>query len=348
MPSETFFGFDLSDLGDDALGFEDFGTEELETEELEMTDLHLHFDGSIPLLTLQRIFERQQGVYYTIDELREIVEAPRQCPSLNEYLECFTPVLALLQTPDAIEEGIYDLHRALQRQRVDYAEIRFAPSLFTYGGFTQAEMTEAALFGRMHYMQEHEDVLETNFILCAMRGEGIKNMQDNFETVRVAAKFARAGVVALDLAGDEALYPTSNFIDVFELARKRGVPYTIHAGEAAGPKSVWEALEMGASRIGHGIRSLEDPNLMRELSRRQIPLELCPSSNLDTKVVQSLSNYPIRQFLAYEIPITINTDNMTVSHTTLQREYDILQEALGLTQEEIDQLKRNAYKARFA
>ena len=142
----------------------------------------------------------------------------------------------------------------------------------------------------------------------------------NRETVAVAAHFLGKGVCAVDLAGAEALYPTQEYQPLFAYAQSLGVPFTLHAGEAAGPESVWQALELGAARIGHGVRAGEDPRLVEELARRRVPLELCPTSNLQTKAVPDLARFPLKEYLAQGVAATVNTDNMTVSRTTLAQE----------------------------
>ena len=187
--------------------------------------------------------------------------------------------------------------------------------------------------------------LHAGLILCAMRGAD--NKEANLETVRVAAKYLGKGVVALDLAGAEALFPTRDFEDVFALARELEVPFTIHAGEADGPDSIRTALAFGARRIGHGVRALEDAALVKELAEKRIPLECCPTSNLNTKMFPDMAHYPIRALLEAGVRATVNTDNMTVSDTTESKEFAKLEQAIGLTAAEEKQLLLNAVDAIF-
>ena len=174
---------------------------------------------------------------------------------------------------------------------------------------------------------------------------GADNREENLQTVRTAAAFLGRGVAAADLAGAEALYPTADYEEVFALARELSLPFTIHAGEADGAESVEAAIRMGASRIGHGVRAGEDARLLEELRERRIPLEMCPSSNVQTKAVPSLLEHPILEFLRKGLTVTVNTDNMTVSDTTVEREFGLLREELGMTQEEHRQLLLNATDA---
>lgn len=197
---------------------------------------------------------------------------------------------------------------------------------------------EAAIKGLVQ-----EDAFEAKLILCCMRMEG--NEKENIETVEMAAKYLGRGVVAADLAGAEALFPASSFENVFKKAVELKVPFTIHAGEAAGAESIWQALRLGAGRIGHGVRCLEDESLVTYLREHEIPLEVCPTSNFQTKAVEG--EYPLKEMLDKGLCVTLNTDNMTVSDTTLEQEFRIAEEELGLSEDEIQRLKDNSKKAKF-
>ena len=310
-----------------------------------MIDLHLHFDGSLLPRTVLEL-AKEQGIALPSeepDELKFFLAAPPDCGSLNEYLEKFDLPLLVLQTREAIRKGMYTLASSLKEQGMLYAEIRFAPQLHTKKGLPQEQVVKAALQG----LQEAAagSFFKAKLILCCMRGAD--NREENLLTVRTAAAFLGRGVAALDLAGAEALYPTADYGEVFALAKELSVPFTIHAGEADGPESIRAALRMGASRIGHGVRAGEDPELLEELKERQIPLEMCPSSNVQTKAVPSLSEHPVLSYLRRGLLVTVNTDNMTVSDTTIEREFRLLKEELGMTPEERRQLLLNAADAAF-
>ena len=310
-----------------------------------MIDLHLHFDGSLLARTVLEL-AKEQGIALPSeepDELKLFLAAPADCGSLNEYLEKFDLPLLVLQTREAIRKGMYTLVSSLKEQGMLYAEIRFAPQLHTKKGLAQEQVVKAALQG----LQEAAagSFFKAKLILCCMRGAD--NREENLLTVRTAAAFLGRGVAALDLAGAEALYPTADYGEVFALAKELSVPFTIHAGEADGPESIRAALRMGASRIGHGVRAGEDPELLEELKERQIPLEMCPSSNVQTKAVPSLSEHPVLSYLRRGLLVTVNTDNMTVSDTTIEREFRLLKEELGMTPEERRQLLLNAADAAF-
>ena len=176
-----------------------------------------------------------------------------------------------------------------------------------------------------------------------MRGKGL--YEKNIKTIELAAKYLNKGVVLVDLAGAEGVFATAAFEDIFKKARELEVPFTIHAGEAAGAESVWKALEFGAVRIGHGIRSVEDKRLIEELAKRKIPLEICPTSNLQTRVYENLSEYPLREMMKNGVFITINTDDPSVEGTDIKREYNNLIKEFKLTRMEIKELLINAVKA---
>ena len=310
-----------------------------------MIDLHLHFDGSLLPRTVLELAQ-EQGILLPAkepDELKLFLTAPENCESLNEYLEKFDLPLKVLQTREAVRKAMYILVSPLKEQGMLYAEIRFAPQLHTKKGLTQERVVQAALLGMQEALAG--SFFRCKLILCCMRGAD--NREENLLTVQTAAAFLGRGVAALDLAGAEALYPTEEFAEIFSLARELGVPFTIHAGEADGPESIEAALSFGASRIGHGVRAAEDPELLARLKEQQIPLEMCPSSNVQTKAVPSLSQHPVLEFLRQGLCVTVNTDNMTVSDTTIEKEFGLLSRELGMTAEDRKKLLLNAADAAF-
>lgn len=310
-------------------------------------DLHLHLDGSLPVRTVIEL-AAMQGIKLPSEdeaELKQFLTVSEDCRDLNEYLEKFELPLTLLQTGSALTKAVLDLAKRLTEEGVGYAEIRFAPQLHCRQGMTQTEVVAAALHGVKLAEDDFSVKTELSLILCCMRGAD--NHAENLETVHVAGAFLGQGVVAIDLAGAEALYPTEDFEDIFALAREKGIPFTIHAGEAAGPKSIWKAMEYGAVRIGHGIAAAEDEELLQVLREKKIVLEVCPTSNLQTKAVSDIREHPVRKFLAYGIPVTVNTDNMTVSGTTIRGEFQLLKEKMGLTDLEEKILIQNAEIGKF-
>lgn len=303
-------------------------------------DLHLHLDGSLtPAYVISQA--KKQGLDLPVWEEKELVKymtAPADCRDLNEYLEKFDLPCSVMQTEDALTEAVRDVCRQMEAQGMKYVEIRFAPQLHTKKGLTQRQVTEAAIKGL-----PQGKGLEAKLILCCMRMEN--NEKENMETIRMAEEYLGKGVAAADLAGAEAIFPTKSFEPVFRMAREAGVPFTIHAGEADGPKSIWTALKFGAKRIGHGVRCLEDETLVEYLREHRIPLEVCPTSNFQTKAVKG--EYPLKKMLEKGLCVTLNTDNTTVSGTTLEKEFEVAWTRLGVTEEELEILKANAEKARF-
>jgi adenosine deaminase len=302
-------------------------------------DLHLHLDGSMSL-ECARSLAKKQGIALPDDkELLSRLRVSDDCRDLNEYLERFDLPLSLLQTAEAISESVERLCNELQSQGLIYAEIRFAPQLHLQKGLTQEEVVLAAIEGL------NRSDFFASLILCCMRGAD--NREANIETVRLVKKYLEKGVCAVDLAGAEALFPNEGFVDVINYARSLSLPMTLHAGEALGADSVASAIELGADRIGHGVRSIENPEILKSLAEKKIPLELCPTSNLNTRVFDDLKDYPIRTFLESGVLITVNTDNMSVSATTLAEEYQRLADALELTEADLKKIALCSISATF-
>ena len=293
-------------------------------------DLHLHLDGAITL-DIAKQLAALQG--FTLpdapdEELEKYLTVPDDCESLNDFLKCFELPGYLLQTPEGLREAVHLVADNIRNQGVLYAEIRFAPQFHTKSGMTQEEAVQAALEG----LKETE--LKANLILCCMRGEG--NEAQNEETLALAKKYLveDGGVVAMDLAGAEALYPTEKYRELFAKAKELGVPFTMHAGEAAGPESVRHAIEYGASRIGHGVRIFEDPELVTLVKEKGIALEMCPTSNRQTHAIADMAGYPFMQYLEDGVKVTLNTDDMGIEGTTLAKEFRYMEETFALSPEQ--------------
>lgn len=309
-----------------------------------MIDLHLHLDGSLKL-EIVPVMARMSGVELNCceSELKRKLMVEPDCTNLGEYLEKFDLPLKLLQTEECIEYAVYELLRELSTQGLCYAEIRFAPQLHNQRKLSQDEVVQAAISGMNKGIGDFS--LSANLILCCMRGND--NHNANLETIAVAEKYLGKGVCAVDLAGNEAAYPTKQFEDVFMTAKCKKIPIIIHAGEAAGPDSIREALECGAVRIGHGIHAIEDIELISVLKKSNIYLEMCYSSNIQTRTVNRPEDYPIVEFLANGLNVTLNTDNITVSNTTLKREYLLVKRQFSLSDELLLKIALNSVDAAF-
>ena len=303
-------------------------------------DLHLHLDGSISIKTARKLAEIQ-GIALPEDdeELRQRMSITEECRDLNDYLGRFDLACSLLMTREGLYVCAKEFLKELEEQGLQYAEIRFAPQHSMSQTLTQYEAAEAVL------QAIHESSMPCGLILSMMRHD--TTHRKNMETVEVAEALHGKGVVAVDLAGAEALFPTYTFHEEFAAVRAAGIPLIVHAGEAAGAQSVREAIEAGAVRIGHGVRALEDPSVVQQLVERQITLELCPTSNLNTGIFTSYKEYPLRRLMEAGVRVSINTDNMTVSNTTLRREWDHMIRAFRLTDEEIAKIVSDTQKAAF-
>lgn len=313
-----------------------------------LIDLHVHLDGSIPLPAAAQL-AAEEGLDFSLAELQEKMQVPAHCQDLNQYLATFELPLKLMQSAQGIRTIAKAFHEQLDTEGILYAEPRFAPGSLTAGGLSQQEVLEAALAGRADFYAEHpQSALHTAYIICAMRGTGEALKHKNEESIDLAAAYLGNGVVAADLAGAEALFATENFSSLFAEAQRKDVPFTIHAGEAAGPESIKAALRLGAQRIGHGVRSLEDTGVIQDLKAAKVALEICPTSNLQTRIFESIERFPLEQLLDAGLTVTINTDNMTVSNTTLSHEFELLQQHCGLDKNTARELAENAARAVFS
>ena len=306
-------------------------------------DLHLHLDGAITP-EIAKELASLQGITLSAkddDELRSLLTVPEDCTSLNDFLSCFALPDSLMQTEAGLREAVRLVMNEASTRGVVYAELRFAPQLHTDGGMTQEQAVMAALEG----LKRSE--LTGNLILCCMRGDG--NDDANFETLELAKKYLTddGGVVAIDLAGAEALFPTKDYKELFARAKEYGVPFTIHAGEADGPESIRDAIVFGARRIGHGVRCYEDDALLQLVIENGIPFEMCPTSNRQTHAVDNMADYPFMAYLKKGVKVTLNTDDPAIEGTTLEGEFRYMEEAFGLTPEQEKLLLNYAVDAAF-
>ena len=306
-------------------------------------DLHCHLDGSITLDIAKKLAELQNITLPTNNdtELEALLSVPDNCESLNDFLKCFDLPLSLMQTPEGLTETVRLVAENIQSQGVIYAEFRFAPQQHLKKGMTQEDSIIAALEGIK------QTSLKVNLILCFMRGNN--NDEENEETLELAKKYLvdDGGVVALDLAGAEASYPTSKYKSLFAKAKEYGIPFTIHAGEAAGAESVKNAIEFGANRIGHGDRAYENASVVEELKSKSIPLEMCPSGTRLTHALEDMSKYPFMDFLEQGLKVTLNTDDMGIERTNIEKEFEYMEKNFDLTLEQEKIILLNSIEAAF-
>ena len=263
---------------------------------LPKAELHCHLDGSLS----REFMESQLGRRVQPEEL----SVSDDCTSLAEYLEKFSLPGQCIMDEKGLEAAGYDVLRTMSQENVRYAEIRFAPLLSETSGMNCRAVIEAVLKG----LERGRADFGTEFgvITCAMRHH---SQEDNSRMIKTAREYLGYGVCAADLAGAEAAYPMAQFMELFQNTRKLEMPFTLHAGECGSVQNIVDAVKAGAGRIGHGIAMRGHYNIQKELADRGIGIEMCPISNLQTKAVNSPSEYPIREFLNTGLKVSINTDN---------------------------------------
>lgn len=312
---------------------------------LPKTDLHVHLDGSLRLSTMLELAD-EQGVglpAQTPEALARSMNLGQNTGSLVEYLKAFETTLKVMQTEEALERIAYELAEDAARENVWYMEVRYAPMLHTRKGLRVTQVVEAVLAGLWRAQQEHG--IESAVILCGIRN--ISN-QHSVEMAELAVAYKGRGVVGFDLAGAEYDYPAKDHIEAFELVHDNNVNVTIHAGEAYGPASIHQAVhDCGAHRIGHGCRLREDGDLLHYLNDHRIPLECCPSSNVQTGAVESLARHPLKLYYSLGLRVTVNTDNRLVTDTTVSKELWLCHTEMNLGFEDIKRVLFNGFKAAF-
>jgi adenosine deaminase len=281
-------------------------------------DLHCHLDGSVRPQTILDI-ARQEGMSLPSDNINEISSlmiAPESCANLDTYLQRFKLPLSVMQTQASIERIAYEVFADAAQENVKYLELRFAPLLHLQKGLNLDQVISSALEGM--FRAEKRFDIHGNFILSVLR-----NMpkDDINELIDVGANYLNKGVVAFDLAGSETPGFCEEFIPYAEYARERGYQITIHAGEQGNGQNVHDAISLlAAKRIGHGIAITSHAKAYALVKRQAVVIESCPSSNIQTKAVDKLSQHPINTFYKEGLLVTINTDNRTVSNTTMSNE----------------------------
>jgi adenosine deaminase len=318
--------------------------------------LHDHLDGGLrpaTVIDLAREFGYDGLPTQDPDELARSFTAGADRKSLELYLEGFEHTVGVMQAPDAIERVAFECAEDLAADGVVYAEVRFAPELSTAGGLTLDEVVQAILRGFAR--GEASTGIRMGFIVTAMR-----QFARSVEIAELAVRYRDAGVVGFDVAGPEAGFPPTRYLDAFNLIHQANFHLTIHAGEAFGLPSIWEALQWcGAHRLGHGVRIVDDitvgedgqismgrlASYVRDL---RVPLEMCPTSNVHTGAARSIEEHPIDLLRRLRFRVTVNTDNRLMSGITLTDEFDSLSRAFGFGLDEMQWLTLNAMKSAFA
>lgn len=309
--------------------------------------LHDHLDGG---LRPETIIEIADEIGYNAlpvkltSQLSEWFRDSCDSGSLDRYLETFDHTIAVMQREKDLVRVAKETVIDLANDGVVYAEVRVAPEHFTKKGLNMAQVTEAMLEG--YRLGEAETGLKVNAILCAMR-----QWHKAAEVAELVVRYRDRGVVAFDIAGPEIGYPPTLQLEIFKYLRKHEMPYTIHAGEAAGPEYIGLAInECGASRIGHGVRiteDLPDGKIAKQVLDQQIHLEVCPTSNLQTGVAETYSSHPIKELFDAGFNIGINTDNRLMSGTSMSHEFQECATAFGWGLAEFKEITLCAMSAAF-
>ncbi len=314
-------------------------------EKLPKTDLHVHLDGSLRLETILEI-AASEGIDLPADnpaDLRRAMHCGENTGSLVEYLKAFDITLRVMQTEDALYRTAYELGEDAAKENVRYMEVRYSPMLHTRRGLRLTAVVESVLAGLMQAQQDFS--VRSNVILC-----GIRNIspESSLEMAQLAVAYKNRGVVAFDLAGAEYDHPAKHHLAAFQLVRDNNINVTIHAGEAYGPESIHQAIHVcGAHRIGHGCRLREDGDLLHYVNDHRIPLECCPSSNVQTGAVRDLASHPIKLYYDLGLRVTVNTDNRLITDTTVSKELWLCHTQMGLALEDIKRLITNGFKSAF-
>ena len=291
-------------------------------------ELHLHLDGSLNINLVNNLLGK--------NVTNKLISSNDS--SLKEYLEKFSMPIEILQSYENIRLFSYSLAKELVKEEVIYAEVRFCPLFHTK--IINVDNVIKAIVEGFSMVKG----IKINLIFCMMRNF---SFEDNLKIIELAKKYLANGVCGIDLAGDEASYKTSSFEKLFNIAQSYNIPYTVHAGEADSYESVDSAIKFGAKRIGHGINSINNINTIKKLIDNNVTLEICPKSNLDTHAVDCIENHPIKKLYDAGVKITINTDNRTVSNTSLEYEYQLLRDTFNFTDDDFLKFNLNAIDAAF-
>jgi len=320
--------------------------------------LHDHLDGGVrPTTVVELAKEAKYTQLPTMDpeKLAAWFHRGARRGSLPLYLEGFTHTCGVMQSEEALERVAYEMMEDMSKDGVAYIETRFAPVFHTQKGLHWDEVVNAVLKGLERGRKDFG--VEFGVIISAMR-----NMKLSQEMAELAVDFRERGVVGFDLAGEEGGYPPKKHVDAFHYIQRENFNITIHAGEAFGIESIWQAIQWcGAHRIGHATRLIEDIGIDKhephKITRmgylaqyvldKRIPLEICLTSNVDTGAVRSVAEHPFGLYLKYRFRVTLNTDDRLMSNTTMTKELWLAHKAFKLTLDDLEKLTINAMKSAF-
>jgi adenosine deaminase len=308
-------------------------------------DLHVHLDGSLRLETILDLARRDRIELpaTTLEGLQEAIGVGRNFGSLVEYLRGFEITLQVMQTEESLERIAFELAEDAHRENVRYMEVRYSPILHTRRGLKLTKVVEAVLAGLRRARETYG--IKANVIIC-----GIRNIspESSYEMAELAVAYKGRGVVGFDLAGAEYDNPAKHHRKSFQLVRDNNINCTIHAGEAYGPESIAQAIHVcGAHRIGHGCRLRENGDLLHYLNDHRIPLEVCPSSNVQTGAVRELASHPLKLYFDLGLRVTVNTDNRLITDTSVSKELWLCHTQMDIPFRDIKNIVIAGFKSSF-
>ncbi len=312
---------------------------------LPKAELHCHLDGSMRVSTIIELAKHQNVKLPESDpkKLEKLLVAGPWCESLVDYLKAFDITTSVLQTRESLIRATYELAEDAASENVRYMEIRFSPILHTRNGLNITDVLDAVLKGKEQAEKDFNIVL--GIIVCGLRHF---SSEKSLLLAELTVAYKHRGVVGFDLAGAEEDFPAKDHKDAFYLIINNNINATVHAGEAYGPESIHQAIHfVSANRIGHGTRLRESGELLNYINDHRIPLEVCITSNVQTKAVRDLQNHPFKFYFNYGIRVTLNTDNRLISGTTLTDEYWLAVKEFGVTAAELKYLIINGFKSAF-
>jgi adenosine deaminase len=314
-------------------------------QKLPKTDLHVHLDGSLRLETIIDLARSQKVPLPATDpvELKKSLGLGGNYGSLVEYLKVFDVTLSVLQSEESLFRTAFELAEDAAGENVRYMEVRYSPMLHTRQGLRLTSVIEAVLDGLRSAREKFG--IESNVIVC-----GIRNIspESSLEMAELAVAYKGRGVVGFDLAGAEYDHPAKHHRGAFQLVRDNNINTTIHAGEAYGPESIAQAIHVcGAHRIGHAVRLRENGDLLHYVNDHRLPLECCPSSNVQTGAVRDLAAHPIKLYYNLGLRVTVNTDNRMVTDTTVSKELWLCHSKMGFTVTDIKNMIVAGFKSAF-
>lgn len=308
---------------------------------LPKAELHLHVEGAVSPSTLVQLSQRHDAEPLTLDQARALY----QYTDFTGFLMAFKAVTERLRTPDDYELITYKMLEALAAQGVVHAEVNVAVGVVYFWGRTEFEPLFAGM-ERARQQAEKDFGISMYWIFDAVRHFGVEAAERVF---RKAAEMRRAypSIVGIGIGGDERKGPAELFRDLYAEARDQGLRLTVHAGEAVGPESIWSALNIGAERLGHALTAVHDPELMHILAERQVPLEICMTSNLKTGCCPRLEDHPVRRYFDEGLMVTLNSDDPTMFGSDLEGEYRLAHDAFDFHREHLRELAANSIEASF-